>query len=133
TPVSLGFPSFAAAGVSLEPTIVLSQKERYLNHLNQIRRNNEGDDTADSPGYSLNLVRVPVSVLPGKCTLKGCGAEITFTLTPHISEELLPATFRQLVINDLVDLLALPAVKVSDTGHADDLPELVSTEKLDKE
>lgn len=103
-----------AGNISLEPTILLDQKARYLNHLNQIRRNNEGDDTADSPGYSLNLVRVPVSVLPGKCTMKGYGAEITMTLKPYISEELLPATFRQLVVNDIVDMLALPMAKLAD-------------------
>jgi hypothetical protein len=108
----LGFAGMASGGISLEPTIMLDQKQRYLDHLNQIRRNNEGDDTADSPGYSLNLVRIPVSVLPGKCTLKGCGAEITMTLTPVIGDELLPTTFRQLVINDLTEQLSLPLTKV---------------------
>ena len=47
------------------PSLMVAQKKRYLDFLNQIRRENEGDDTADSPGYSLNLVRIPVSVLPG--------------------------------------------------------------------
>ena len=56
-------------GISLEPTIVNDQLSRYLNHLNELRRINEGDDIADSPGYSLNLVRIPVSVLPGHRTL----------------------------------------------------------------
>jgi hypothetical protein len=110
----LGFTGIPTVGINLEPTIQLDQKQRYLDHLNQIRRNNEGDDTADAPGYSLNLVRMPVSVLPGKCTQKGHGAEITVTLKPFISEELLPSTFRTLVVNDIVDLLALPAAKVAD-------------------
>jgi hypothetical protein len=114
-PLAMSFTAATATGgISLEPTIVLEQKARYINYLNQIRRNNEGDDTADSPGYSLNLVRIPVSVLPGKCTQQGSGSEITFTMTPFISDELLPTTFRQLVMNDLVDLLALPVAKVSD-------------------
>jgi hypothetical protein len=96
------------AGVSIEPVIYLAQKQRYLDFLNQLRRNNEGDDTSDSPGYSLNLVRIPVSVLPGKKTRKGFGAEITFTAQPYLSEELLPMTFRNLVINDVVQQLSYP-------------------------
>lgn len=100
--------------VSLEPTVVLEQKFRYLNLLNELRRINEGDDTADSPGYSLNLVRIPVSLLPGKKTDRGYGAEITFTATPHLTDKLLPNTFRNLVINDVVDVLALPGRRVLD-------------------
>ncbi len=98
----------AIAGISLEPTVHLDQKARYLNHLNELRRTNEGDDTADSPGYSLNLVRIPVSVLPGKKTGVGCGAEVTMTLTPYLGDELLPTTFRNLVLNDLTDQIGFP-------------------------
>lgn len=94
--------------VGLEPTIELDQLARYINHLHEIRRLNEGDDTADSPGYSLNLVRIPVSILPGSKTRKGYGAEITVTVEPTVTDELLPTTFRQLVINDLVDQLSVP-------------------------
>ena len=94
--------------ISLEPTEVLAQKERYINLLNQLRRNNEGDDTADSPGYSLNLIRIPVSILPGMWTKSGHGAEITFTLDPLLGDELLPMTFRNLVVNDVVDQVATP-------------------------
>ncbi|MFL5328685.1 MAG: hypothetical protein ACJ8C4_07195 [Gemmataceae bacterium] len=115
TPLTIGFGDLAKAGIALEPTIQLDQKARYLDHLDQIRRTNEGDDTADSPGYSLNLVRIPVSVLPGKCTERGHGADITFTLTPYLNDELLPTTVRNLVINDVVDLLAYPIVKVGDS------------------
>lgn len=97
-------------GIGLEPTIRLDELKRYLDHLNEIRRVNEGDDTSDSPGYSLNLVRVPVSLLPGAQTRKGHGAEVTITARPHISPELLPRVFQQLVINDLVDQLS-PAVR----------------------
>jgi hypothetical protein len=93
---------------ALEPTIHLDHLSRYLNHLHELRRINEGDDSADAPGYALNLIRVPVSVLPGKQTHAGHGAEITFTAEPCLGGELLPATFRTLVINDLVDLVAPP-------------------------
>ena len=104
---------FAAApsGITVEPTVYLDEKARYLNHLQELRRINEGDDTADSPGYSLNLLRIPVSVLPGKCTDVGHGAEITMTITPHLSDELLPTTFRNLVVNDLVEQIAYPVTQ----------------------
>jgi hypothetical protein len=63
-------------------------------------------------------MRIPVSILPGKKTEIGYGAEITFTLTPILSDELLPMTFRTLVINDLVDQVAFPLAKYleSDEG-----------------
>jgi hypothetical protein len=92
--------------LSLEPTVQLDQMSRYLNHLAELRRINEGDDTADSPGYALNLVRIPVSVVPGRNTRTGYGAEITFIAQPYLSRELLPTTYRNLVVNDVVDLLA---------------------------
>jgi hypothetical protein len=98
--------SFGDEPLGLEPTLHLDQLSRYLNHLNQLRRINEGDDSADSPGYSLNLVRVPVSITPGDLTRKGHGAEITFIAEPILGDDLLPATFRNLVINDLVDVIA---------------------------
>jgi len=98
----------AVVNISLEPTEKLDQEARYLNYLNELRRINEGDDTADAPGYSLNVVRVPVSLLPGKHTRIGHGAEVTMTLTPYLSDELLPTTFRNLVANDLVDQIGLP-------------------------
>ncbi|WP_417377938.1 hypothetical protein [Gimesia sp.] len=106
--------NFKNTKLGLEPTIELDQLKRYLDHLNEIRRVNEGDDTADSPGYSLNLVRIPVSVLPGYHTRKGHGAEVTVTATPHISGEILPRVFRELVINDLVDELSLSVLKLQD-------------------
>lgn len=89
--------------ISLEPTMVLNEKKRFLDHLNEIRRVNEGDDNADSPGYALYLMRVPVSVLPGKKTDRGHGAEVTMSVQPVLGNDLLPVTFRNLVINDLVD------------------------------
>ena len=104
--------SFEQSNLSLEPTTQLDQLSRYLNHLHELRRINEGDDIADSPGYALNLVRIPVSVLPGKQTRKGYGAEITITAEPYLTDELLPTTFRNLVINDVVDQLAYPMTRV---------------------
>lgn len=106
------------AALSLEPTIMVDQLSRYLNHLNQLRRINEGDDTADSPGYALNLVRIPVSVLPGKRTRKGYGAEITVTAEPYLTEELLSDTFCDLVINDIVDQFAMGITKALEDEDA---------------
>ena len=97
--------------ISLEPTIHVDQLSRYLNHINHLRRINEGADNADAPGYALNLVRIPVSVLPGKRTRMGYGAEITVSAEPHLTPDLLPTTFRSLVIEDVVDQLGLPITK----------------------
>ncbi|MEZ6142459.1 MAG: hypothetical protein R3B84_18020 [Zavarzinella sp.] len=97
--------------IGLEPVEYLNQKKRYLEYLAQLRRNNEGDDTADSPGYSLNLLRIPVSLLPGKLTDKGHGAEINFTINPILSDELLPTTFRNLMMNDIIEQISFPLAK----------------------
>jgi hypothetical protein len=104
--------SFATFGladgnaIGLEPTIHLDHLDRYVKHLQELRRINEGDDNGDSPGYALNLVRIPVSVLPGQFTQRGHGAEITVTADLQLGDDLLPTTFRNLVINDLVDTIA---------------------------
>lgn len=110
-PNTLKTADIIESNIGLEPVVILDQKKRYLEHLAQIRRNNEGDDTADSPGYTLNLMRIPVSVLPGKRTASGHGAEITFTVDPVISDELLPTTFRSLIANDLVNQFSFPLAK----------------------
>ncbi|WDQ16453.1 hypothetical protein [Rhodopirellula sp. P2] len=107
-------PKPETPGISLEPTVLLDQRSRYLKHLHELRRINEGDDTSDSPGYSLNLVRLPVSILPGKITRQGFGAEITVTAQPVISDDLLPTTFQNLVVNDVVDFLGLPMVRLTE-------------------
>ncbi|MFM9058567.1 MAG: hypothetical protein ACKOSQ_05540 [Planctomycetaceae bacterium] len=97
---------FADQPLGLEPTVHLDHLSRYLHHLAELRRVNEGDDSADAPGYALNLVRIPVSVTPGGRTCTGHGAEITIRVEPVLGPDLLPATFRNLVINDLVDVIA---------------------------
>jgi len=102
-----GLPgAFPEEPIGLEPTLHLDHLSRYLHHLHALRRVNEGDDSADAPGYALNLIRVPVSILPGSLTRRGYGGEITLTVTPQIDADLLPRTFRNLVINDLVDTIA---------------------------
>ena len=108
TPI-VGAPSVNGPSViQVEQTEMLDQLANYINHLQTIRRNNEGPDSADAPGYSMNLMRIPVSVLPGHTTKQGYGAEITITAEPYLGEELLPTAFREFVVNDLLDQLALP-------------------------
>ncbi len=120
--IKLKDSNFEVQAISLEPTIYLDQLHRYLNHLQELRRINEGDDTADSPGYSLNLVRIPISIIPGKLTRKGYGAEITITAQPYLGENLLPMTFRNLVVNDVTDQLGLPITKMlEEPGLVDEL------------
>ena len=92
--------------VSLEPSIHLDHLSQYIGHLDELRRINEGDDTVDSPGYALNLVRIPISILPGKSTQQGHGAEVTVIGEAQLGDDLLPTTYRSMVINDLIDLLA---------------------------
>lgn len=98
--------------ISLEPTVYLDQKKRYLDHLHALRRLNEGDDIADSPGYALNLVRIPVSVLPGRETRKGYGAQVSITVDPYASEELLPESFRNFVVNGVIDSITPSVTKL---------------------
>ena len=108
------FAGFTQQGIALEPTIALDQRARYLNHLHELRRMNEGDDTSVSPGYALNLVRIPISAISGRSTRKGYGAEITLTASLNLTPSLLPTTFRSLVINDVVDQLGLPITQIAD-------------------
>lgn len=109
-------------GISLEPTVFLDQKRRYLDHLNALRRLNEGDDIADSPGYALNLMRIPVSVLPGRETRKGYGAQVSITVDPYASEQLLPEAFRNFVNNGVINSISPTITKViNDQTAYDDL------------
>ena len=129
------FDAVAPEGkIGIEPVLDLDQRSRYLQHLHELRRINEGDDTSDSPGYALNLVRIPVSILPGKMTREGFGAEITITATPHLSDDLLPNTFRNLVVNDLVDQLGLPLVRTAELiSNRDEKEANLEREKKDLE
>ena len=99
------FGGTGAGVVGLEPTVYLDELKDYQDHLNQIRRTNMGDDIADSAGYGLYLLRMPVSIQPGECTRKGHGAVLTATLRHDFGPDFLPKTFRNLAINDLVDQL----------------------------
>ncbi len=109
--MSNGKLTVGGTGIRLEQIAELDQLKRYMDHLNELRRINEGDDSTDAPGYALNLVRIPISILPGTHSREGYGAEITVSATPLIGPELLPVAFKDFVINDLVDQLALPLTK----------------------
>ena len=127
TPFGISTTEFLGGTLALEQTQMIDQLNRYVQHVNQHRRINEGDDTSDAPGYALNLVRIPVSILPGTLTKRGYGAEITFTAKSYLGPDLLPMTFRDMVLNDLTDQLSIPLVKFvnSDPNGADHLLRLV--------
>ena len=117
-PKSVGFYAAGGGAVRLEPTTYEDQKKRFLDHLHELRRINEGDDNTDAPGYTLGLVRIPVSILPGDCTQTGFGAECTISATPHLPPDLLQQTFRDLVVNDLIGLLTLPTTRIIESDQA---------------
>ena len=105
--------------LGLEPTIYLDEQKRYLDHLNELRRVNLGDDNADSAGYSLSLVRLPVSIQPGAKTEKGHGAVLNVTARPEFRPDFLPTTFRNLVVQDIIDQLTPVLYEILDR-HLDD-------------
>lgn len=98
---------------AIEPVIELDQLNRYLQHLNELRRLNEGDDNSDTPGYALNLVRIPVSILPGRKTKKGFGAEVQITIEPYMSDEILPLAFKDFVIKGVVDRIGFDVFQIA--------------------
>ncbi len=126
-PEALKFGQGAGA-VGIEPAEYLAQRKRHLDFLAQIRRENEGDDTADSPGYSLNLMRIPVSLLPGTRTDRGFGAEVTMTVTPVLGDDLLPMTFRNLLANDIRNQLGFPLTQILDAGKDDGVGRFLTEE-----
>ena len=90
----------AAQGLGIEPNVLLDERSDFLYHLQQLRRNNVGDDKADMPGYSLYLVRMPVSILPGDKSIKGKGAMVTVQAKHNLTGDVLANTFRNVVILD---------------------------------
>lgn len=96
----------AVLPLSLEPNVQLDQQSDYINHLHRLRRINLGDDNADSAGYGLYLMRVPLSIQPGDHTKKGFGAIANLTVRHDFNPGFLQGTYRNLVINDLVDKLS---------------------------
>jgi hypothetical protein len=93
------------APASLESTVVLDQHSNYLNHLNQLRRVNAGDDLADRPGYGLYLVRIPVTLSPGPRSRRGKGAIITVSAKSVMTKHTLRSALRNAVVNETVSNL----------------------------
>ena len=119
-PINGNSPAAASAlGVGVDPTVYLDEKKRFLDHLNEIRRINLGPDQNDSSGYGLYLVRLPVSITPGECTYHGFGADLSIQVEHEFGPEFLPTTFRNLVINDVVDQLGPFVYEVVRSGFYD--------------
>jgi hypothetical protein len=95
------------APAALESTVVLDEHSNYLNHLNQLRRVNAGDDLADRPGYGLYLVRMPVTLSPGPKSRRGKGAIITVSAKSVITKQTVRGALRNAVVNETVNSLSL--------------------------
>jgi hypothetical protein len=96
-------PSVTDKGApSLEPMVVLDEHSSYLNHLNQLRRVNAGDELTDRPGYGLYLVRIPVTLSPGPRSRSGKGAMITVSAKMVVTKSTLTNALRNTVINETV-------------------------------
>ena len=85
--------------------MVLDEHSNYLNHLNQLRRINAGDDLADRPGYGLYLIRIPVTLSPGPKSRRGKGAIISVSAKPVMTKHTLRTALRNVVINETVNNL----------------------------
>jgi hypothetical protein len=94
-----------SAKFSLEPTESLRQNSTYLKVNQGLRRINSGADTAQAAGYGLYLLRVPVSILPGRKTREGYSAVVTMRAQMVIDHDHLRVTFPKLVFGDLADQL----------------------------
>jgi hypothetical protein len=106
------------APIALEPTVVLDEHSSYLNHLNQLRRINAGDELADRPGYGLYLIRIPVTLSPGPRSRRGKGAIITVSASPVMSKHTMRNALRNAVINESVNNLT-QAVSNQSTSATD--------------
>jgi hypothetical protein len=109
TGLDASLPSFSVpadkAPAGLESTVVLDEHSNYLNHLNQLRRVNAGDDLADRPGYGLYLVRIPVTLSPGPRSRRGKGAIITVSAKSVLTKHTMRVALRNAVVNDAVNTL----------------------------
>lgn len=94
-----------AAKFSLEPTESLQQNSTYLKVNQGLRRINSGADSAQAAGYGLYLLRVPVSILPGRRTRQGYSGVVTMRAQMVIDPDHLRVTFPKLVFGDLADQL----------------------------
>jgi hypothetical protein len=108
-----------SAKFSLEPTESLRQNSTYLKVNQGLRRINSGADTAQAAGYGLYLLRVPVSILPGRKTRQGYSAVVTMRAQMVIDPDHLRVTFPKLVFGDLADQLLRT---YADHWKDDDLP-----------
>jgi hypothetical protein len=116
-------------GLGVEGTVYLDEKKRFLDHLNQIRRISLGPDQNDSSGYGLYLIRLPASITPGECTVQGYGADLTVSLEHEFPPEFLPTTFRNLVVNDVVDQLGPFIYDLLRSGADELIENLIDAEK----
>ena len=111
----------SALGLGVDPTVYLDEKKRFLEHLNEIRRINLGPDQNDSSGYGLYLVRMPVSITPGECTYNGHGADLALRVEHEFTPDFLPSTFKNLIVNDVVDQLGPLIYELIRSGGFDKL------------
>ena len=105
------------APAALESTVVLDEHSNYLNHLNQLRRVNAGDDLADRPGYGLYLVRIPVTLSPGPKSRRGKGAIITVSAKSVITKHTLRGALRNALVNETVNSLTRAICGQCDQGE----------------
>jgi hypothetical protein len=113
--------------LGLEPNTHIDEESDYIKHLHQIRRVNLGDDNADSAGYGLYLLRVPVSIQPGDHTKKGFGAIVNLTVRHDFNPKFLQATYRNLVIYDLADILSPFVYELIRGGDAQNYQQALQT------